>query len=73
MSGIRVVGVGPTLTMAIPGDALVRVFTDVTYWHQDGNLHKLSTRDGTVVEELVPRGTRDYLVGMALFADDGDG
>lgn len=72
MRGVRVVGVGPTLTAAIPGDSLARVYGNCTLWHQTGNLHKLTVRDGVVVEELVPLGTHEYRVGMSAFADGGD-
>lgn len=71
MRGVRVVGVGPTLTAAIPGDALVRVFPAVTFWHLGGDLHRVTVQGDTVVDTLVQRGTRDHLAGMALF-DEGD-
>lgn len=69
---VRVVGVGPTLTAAVPGDALVRVYGGVTLWHQSGNLHKLTVRDGAVVEAVVPKGSAGYLRGMSAFGDEGD-
>lgn len=72
MRGVRVVGVGPTHTMAVPGDALARVHEHVTHWHVGGELHRLQVQGDAVVDTLVQRGTRDYLVGMALFSDDGD-
>lgn len=72
MRGVRIVGVGPSLTAAVPADAIARVYGDLTLWHQTGNLHKLTVRDGVVVEAVVPRGTQAYCAGMALFATDGD-
>jgi hypothetical protein len=72
MNGVRVVGVGPTLTAAVPGDSLVRVYGDVTLWHQSGNLHKLTVRDGAVIEAVVPSNSHEYRVGMAAFSDEGD-
>lgn len=71
MRGVRVVGVGPTLTAAIPGDSLVRVHEHVTHWHVGGELHRLQVRGDAVVDTLVPKGSPAYLAGMALF-DEGD-
>ncbi|MDR6691313.1 hypothetical protein J2X55_002225 [Microbacterium sp. 1154] len=72
MNGVRVVGVGPALTMAVPGDALVRVFPAVTFWHVGGDLHRLTVQGDAVVDALVPKGSPAYLVGMSAFATDGD-
>jgi hypothetical protein len=71
--GVRVVSVGYSdMTAALPGDALVRVFPDATIWHRSGDLHRITVENGAVVESVVPHSTREYLVGMAAFAGDGE-
>lgn len=72
MRGVRIVGVGPTLTAAVPADAIARVYGALTLYHVAGELHRLSVQDGAVVDVAVPKGSADYLRGMAAFSTEDD-
>ncbi|MBD8479280.1 hypothetical protein [Microbacterium sp. CFBP 8794] len=72
MRGVRVVGVGPTLTAAIAPDAIVRVLPAATLYHVAGELHRLHVQGDAVVDVPVPSNSHEYRVGMALFSDEGD-